>query len=188
MDHHLSHNRSTPSRGALHRREAGLLIKIVDELDRRLCLLALLHADSFNQDDRQILVPREGDLWLEQRVENLPGHHLALSQFYRLQVPQPQVIKGTQLIEVPRIAQSLVLQRPQFALVGPWHSAGPTAGYEGFQGADGLREFDRLQLGHRLHFGYLPITNEDRRLSVLVGQPGDVEGEQVVEGRSWILR
>ena len=41
---------------------------------------------------------------------------------------------------------------------------------------------------HGRHGGQLAIAEKDRGLGVLVGQPGDVEGQQVVEGRARVLR
>ena len=51
-----------------------------------------------------------------------------------------------------------------------------------------IGEFNGLQLGHRFHLGNLAITQENRRLGIFIGKPGDMEGEQVIEWGLRILR
>ena len=47
----------------------------------------------------------------KQRVKNVTRHHVRIADLNWLQVPQPQVVKGTQLGEMSRMAQRQVLKR-----------------------------------------------------------------------------
>ena len=83
------------------------------------------------------------------------------------------------LVEVTRPAQRLVPERLELPFEGPGHGACAAAGHEGLHLADVATEVDRLVvLGQeRGDVGALAFTDEVSHAVVLVGEPGDVEGE-----------
>ena len=185
--HHLSHDGCAPSGTPFHCREASLFIELIDHLYGRHRFAPCLFPRRLHAHDHPISVLREGDLWLEQRLEDIAWHHLCGPRLDGGEVPQPQVIERPKVCQIARMPQRQVLQCPQLPLEGPGHRVRPPAGHERFERSDGFRELDRLELRHRLHLRDLPVPEEDGGLRVLVRQAGHVEREQVVERRPGFL-
>jgi len=184
-------DRAVPAGRPLHRREAGRLVEAVDQLDHHRCLAPVPAPPGQHADDDQVRLTRlRPQLRIQQRVEDVARRDTDAANLDRLGLEEPGVHVGLPGGEVAGPAQRLVPQRPQPPLERPRHRRGAAAGDEGLHPADRRREVDCLVilLAEGGHLDAAPVAEEVGDTVVLVREPGDVEGEDVVEGRLRVQR